>query len=123
MDSFKKLIIQEVPITLPRITHYEYARLISERVDIIGRTGNLFISMDDLRIPVEDYDKKIGSDGKDVEEINGKYYIVEDSTDQLAKIEFNHGKCPLLVVRVIKETDTEIYAEVINPNDCIHPLK
>ena len=122
MDRARRMVITPNRITLDRLTLFEYAEIISNRIRDVGNGGAVHIDQSDLVIPVEEYDKKLSKEGKDIILENGQFYIVEDSTYAIVKIELNKGKCPYLIVRVIKETGDTILAELVNPNDCIKPI-
>lgn len=122
MDSFRKIVITDVRITQPRLSKFEYAEIISGRIRDIGKTGKLYITDEEMHIPVEEYDKKKNSEGKNVIKHNDKWYILEDDTTSLAKMELNAKKCPYLILRRIKQVGDTIYAEIVNPNELIHTL-
>jgi len=122
MNTAKKLHIVENRTTLDRITNFEYAELIAKRINDIGGGSEVRVNLDDLTIPIDEYDKKVSKTGKEIFNVDDKFFIVEDDTNHIARIELNKGKCPLLLLRKIKETDTDVYAELVDPNFMIKPL-
>jgi len=122
-ESKRLIIIEDYNFTLPLVSKFEYGELIAKRILDIGKTGKIFISEDKMRISVADYDKKNNSEGKSVIKQKNEWVVVEDDTCILAKQELNAGKCPYLIMRIIKQTDDTVYAVMINPNELIHPLK
>lgn len=122
MNITKKVHISDTNITLDKITYYEYAEIISNRIRDIGKGSEVRLDISELTIPIDEYDGKVSKKGKEIFEDGNKFYIVEDSTYHIAKIELNKDKCPYLILRVLKETDTDVYAELINPNGMIKPI-
>jgi hypothetical protein len=123
MDKKYKLVIIDVPISVPKITTYEYASLISQRIKDVGEGSQpINISIEKMYTKVSEYDKESGDLIKDTVLIDGEHYVLEDRTVELVKKELNAGKCPLLILRELKRSEDTIYAEVFNPNDCISAI-
>lgn len=122
MNSAKRMVIIPNRITIDKLTMFEYAELITTRIRDIGRGSAVFIDPEELVIPVDEYDSKLSKENKEIVLDNDKFHIVEDSTYGIAKIELNKGRSPYLLVRVIKERDDIVYAEIVNPNNCIKPI-
>jgi len=122
MDKAKRMVIVPERITLDRLTLFEYAEIVSNRIRDVGNGGTLYIDQQDLVVSVDEYDKKLSKEGKEIVLENNQFHIIEDSTYALVKIEINKGKTPYLIVRVIKETDDTVLAELVNPNNCMRPI-
>lgn len=125
MTQYSKqlVIIDDYNFTLPLVSKFEYGEIISKRILDIGKTGKIFMTDDKMKISVTDYDKKINSEGKNVVKHKDEWVVIEDDTCILAKQELNAGKCPYLIMRIIKQTNDKVYAVLVNPNELIHPLK
>lgn len=122
MDKAKRMVIVPERITLDRLTLFEYAEIVSNRIRDVGNGGTLYIDQQDLVVSVDEYDKKLSKEGKEIVLENNQFHIIEDSTYALVKMEINKGKTPYLIVRVIKETDDTVLAELVNPNNCMRPI-
>ena len=116
------MVIVPERITLDRLTLFEYAEIVSNRIRDVGNGGTLYIDQQDLVVSVDEYDKKLSKEGKEIVLENNQFHIIEDSTYALVKMEINKGKTPYLIVRVIKETDDTVLAELVNPNNCMRPI-
>lgn len=116
------MVINPTRFTLDRLTSFEYAELISTRIRDISKGSTVNVDFDELVIPIEEYDSKLSKENKEIILEGDKFHIVEDSTYGIAIIELNKGRSPYLLVRPIKEKDGTIYAEIVNPNDCIRQI-
>ena len=121
MNSAKKFVIVPNRISTDRLSSFEYAEIIGTRIRDIGSGSSVFIEHEDLVMPIDEYDQKLSKENKEIISDGDKFYIVEDTTYGISKIELNKGKCPYLLVRVLKERDNVIYAELVDPNKCIRP--
>lgn len=121
----KKII--EVPqdkkITSNKITLYELTNAISTGIVRISTTGILYVEEEDLYINVDDLpeDKKKNIKSENVIEKNKGNYIKLTSTSDIAKLEINKNKCPLSVMRIIEERETELIVEIVKINDLFKP--
>ena len=50
-----------------------------------------------------------------------KEYVKLTSSRDIAKMELNKNKCPMSILRIIEETDTEIIAELVEINNLAKP--
>lgn len=120
MQNVKQIVIVDLGVTPDTLSSYEKAKIISTRIEDVGN-GELFnLSIEEMKISATDYNKKVNSTNKERLREDGKTYILEDDSKELAEIELNCRKTPYLIFRKIKETDTHVYAELIDPNKLIH---
>lgn len=127
MNSFKKLQILKHDITLPRITNFEVAAIVVARIKDVTNGMPLFIEFGETLVPADKFKKDnplIEFDDLKESMIrkDGKWMIAEDNTYKLALLELNNNKCPYLIMRVIRETDTTVYAVIVNPNEKVKSI-
>jgi hypothetical protein len=127
MNTYKKLILKEVDPSPRKLSGFETAAIVVNRIKDVTNGSVINLSFDETLVEAskfrEDNPLRELNDYKDtLLEKDDKYYIAEDSTYKLILRELNNNKCPYLIMRVLMEDEENVHAVLINPNDMIKEI-
>ena len=127
MTAYKKFIIKEIDPTPPKLSSFEVASIVVNRIKDTTNGIPINVEFEETLVPADKYREdnplvKLDDLKDNMIKRNGKWVIPEDNTYKLILKELNNNKCPLLMVRILRETDDIIEAVIVNPNLMIKPL-
>lgn len=117
-----RIIPKDEYVTLPIMTRYERAKLLSCTADfIIKNPGINHVQPEDLYISTDEIspEEQLKIKPEDVYNRNGRSYIKLSDTKKIAKLMINKKMVPFKIIREIGRNDAEkiIEAEEWNAND------
>ena len=117
------IIPEEKRLSRDIISIYELSNAVAQGISRIYETGETYLTERELYVDIvnlNNNDKK-NIRQSEVVSFEDKEYVKLTSSRDIAKMELNKNKCPMSILRIIEETDTEIIAELVEINNLAKP--
>lgn len=121
---YKKIIVTPADecITLDKLSTYERCNAITQRITMLKHNPELYTeNIKNLLINVDQIEehKKVNIRPEDIIIDGNQSFVKLSSTRDIAKFEYNQGKSPFSIMRILSETEKEVYVEIYSVNDLV----